>query len=263
MTDSLDNILARKAEAAPQEQPTEQVTQEQEAPDTTPEASADTPAQETAPEGQQTTKMVPHEALHAEKQKVKRYTEQVAEFQKLNEGLSKQVGELLQRFSVQQQAQQPQPDWYVEPNVAFQQSFQQSIDPVLTPMKQQLQMVTGLLHKMQAKSVMGDQYDSFLDYVKENANDPEVIALGAAMESSPDPFTYAKQWYDKKTFDPEAERERIREEERQKILSGNQSQQTQSPPSVMPTNLTGARNVGSRSGPTWAGPPTLNDIFKR
>ena len=30
-----------------------------------------------------------------------------------------------------------------------------------------------------------------------------------------------------------------------------------------PSNLAGARNVGSRSGPAWSGPASLNDIFDR
>jgi hypothetical protein len=260
VTDSLDDILARKpAEAeTPQEQTTETPAVETPQAEASTEAPAEAPAQ-SAPEGQQNQKMVPHEALHAEKQKVKRYTEEVADFRKSNEALQKQVAELLQRVPVQQQAQQPQADWYAEPSTAFQQSFQQSIDPMLSPVKQQLQMVTGLLHKMQAKSALGDQYDSFMEFVKENANDPEVVALSAAMETAPDPFAYAKQWFDKKTFDPEAERQKIRAQ----IEEEMKSPQTPQPATVMPTQLSAARSVGSRSGPQWGGPPSLSDIFKR
>ena len=32
---------------------------------------------------------------------------------------------------------------------------------------------------------------------------------------------------------------------------------------VAPSNLAGARNVGTRSGPAWSGPASLNDIFDR
>jgi hypothetical protein len=32
---------------------------------------------------------------------------------------------------------------------------------------------------------------------------------------------------------------------------------------VMPSNIAGARNVGSRTGPAWSGPPSLQDIFAR
>jgi hypothetical protein len=37
----------------------------------------------------------------------------------------------------------------------------------------------------------------------------------------------------------------------------------QAAPVVMPSNIAGARNVGTRSGPAWSGPPSLQDIFAR
>lgn len=256
MTDSLDDILARKQpEAAPaQEEPKQETeTQQQEAPK--PEASAEPAPQETVAEGDKGQKMVPHEALHAEKQKVKRYTEEVAEFRKSNEALQKQINELLQRVPVPQQQQQQPADWYVDPPAAF----EQSIAPVLTPIQRQMQALESQITRMQAERVFGDKFGEFLSYVKENANDPEVVALNAAMDRVPDPFTYAKQWYDKKTFDPDAERERIKAQ----LLEEMKSQQSQTPPAVLPSNLAGARNVGARSGPQWSGPPSLQDIFKR
>jgi hypothetical protein len=263
VTDSLEDILARKTQEQPVQETTEQPTQEQVAPEVTPDASAETPAQETVSgEGKSLDqKMVPHEALHAEKQKVKRYTEEVADFRKSNEDLRKQVAELLQRVPVQAKQEQQAVDWWGgDPNVAFQQSFAQSIDPMLSPMKQQLQMVTGFIQQMQAKEVFGDKLTDFTKFVNENKDDPEVMALAVAMDGVPDPFTYAKQWYDKKTFDPDAERERIKAQLLEEMKS---QQQTQQPTTVMPSNLTGVRNVGNRSGPSWAGPPSLSDIFKR
>jgi hypothetical protein len=251
VTESLDNILSGQKEELPaQEEKTEVVAQEQERQEQ-PEAS----------EQEQTgTKMVPHEALHAEKQKVKRYTEEVAEFRRTNEALQRQIAELLQRVPVPQQQQPPQVEWFEDPRGAFKQDFQQSIDPILSPVKQQLQSLSGEIARMRAERVFGDKLGEFLTFVQENQSNPEVIALQAAMESAPDPYAYAKDWYEKKTFDPNAERERIKQE----LLQELQSQQAQqATPQVMPSNLVGARNVGSRSGPQWSGPPTLADIFKR
>lgn len=59
---------------------------------------------------------------------------------------------------------------------------------------------------------------------------------------------------------------------RAKILAELQQQQgaqteqpgaQQRPAAVMPSNLVAARNVGARSGPAWAGPKPIEDIFKR
>jgi hypothetical protein len=44
---------------------------------------------------------------------------------------------------------------------------------------------------------------------------------------------------------------------------GDVQQQQQARAPVFPSNLAGARNVGSRRGPEWGGPPSLQDIFDR
>lgn len=263
MTDSLDNILARKpAEAAPaQEQTKESPVQENE-PEVTPEAtSEETPAQETATEGQAQTKMVPHEALHAEKQKVKRYTEQVASFEQTikqrDEAWERRFNQMLDKLGPRQEPQ-PQADWYSDPQAAFKQGLGEAISPI----EQKFANLEFQLMRMSAEQRHGaDKVNEFEKYVNEAAQrgDPEVQALAVEMRSSPDPIGVGLKWFEKKTFDPDAERERIK----QQIVEEMKSQQTQQPLGTMPSNLTGARNVGSRSGPQWSGPPSLNDIFKR
>ena len=53
---------------------------------------------------------------------------------------------------------------------------------------------------------------------------------------------------------------------REKVLAelqqgdGQQAQQRQA---AMPSNFASARNVGSRAGPAWSGPASIQDIFKR
>lgn len=256
MTESLENILSGQREAAPaQEEKIET------------QAEANQPTQETVdtqaeggekPEGER-QKMVPHEALHAEKQKVKRYTEEVAEFRRSNENLQKQINELLQRVPVPQKEQQQPIEWFENPGGAFDQNFQQSINPILSPVLQNVQALQSELAQMRAERVFGDKYGEFMEYVKANANDPEVVALAAAMDRAPNPYAYAKDWFEKKTFDPNAERERIKAE----LLKEMEQSQQQTQPTVMPSNLAAARNVGTRSGPNWSGPPSLTDIFKR
>jgi hypothetical protein len=252
VTDTLDNILSGKQEAAPAEERPVETQAEQ------PQETVETQAEERAESDRQ--KMVPHEALHAEKQKVKRYTEEVAEFRRSNENLQKQVAELLQRVPVPQKEQQQPIEWFENPGGAFDQNFQQSINPILSPIAQTVQTLQSELAQMRAERVFGDKFGEFMEYLKANANDPDVVALSAAMDRAPNPYAYAKEWFEKKTFNPESERERIREE----LLKELQEQQPpQTPPAVMPSNLAAARNVGTRSGPQWSGPPPIGEILKQ
>jgi hypothetical protein len=70
---------------------------------------------------------------------------------------------------------------------------------------------------------------------------------------------------------PTAFRQRVAEEERQRVLAemgiepGQQAGDQQVIPpaarAAMPTNFATGRNVGSRSGPGWTGPQSIDDIF--
>jgi hypothetical protein len=259
VTDSLDDILARKQGEQPapaQEQTTQETTQATEQPEAT---SAEAPAQETAPDGQQQTKMVPHEALHAEKQKVKRYTEQVASFEETikqrDEAWERRFNQMLERFPKQEA---PQVDWYADPQAAFKQGLGEAINPI----EQKFANLEFQLMRLSAEQRYGaDKIREFETFAEEAAKrgDPEIQALAVEMRSSKDPIAVGLKWYEKKTFDPEAEREKIRAT----VLEEMKSQQTPHVPAVMPSQMTNARNVGQRSGPQWGGPPSLNDIFKR
>lgn len=266
MTQSIDDILAGRDAAQEPEKETIQQATDQVAPDNAADQRQETEAATPEHDGNEREggdqKMVPHEALHAEKQKVKRYTEEVADFRKSNEALQRQVAELLQRLPVQQQQanQEESVDWFQDPEVAFRQRGAQMLNPVVS----ELHQVRSQLMQMQAERVFGDKFADFMGYVREASSrgDPEVAALDALMSNSPNPYAVAKEWFERKTFDPNAERERIKAE----ILSELKSQsetQSQQPAPVMPSNLAGARNVGNRSGPAWSGPPSISDIFKR
>jgi hypothetical protein len=89
----------------------------------------------------------------------------------------------------------------------------------------------------------------------------------AQAEIGDDPAAYKArveaEFLEKYGIDPAAYKAKVEAEflEKYGIRPGEQAAPAVKP--VMPSNLTGARNVGSRSGPQWAGPPTLADIFKR
>ena len=78
------------------------------------------------------------------------------------------------------------------------------------------------------------------------------------------------QWYARRKVlsevgsDPAAYRERLKAEILAELNGGNApAQQQQKAPAVMPSNLSAARNVGTRSGSMWGGPTPITDIFKR
>lgn len=250
MTESLDNILSGQQDAAEQMPPVEE---KNEAVEQKPEAEQQEPA------GQ---KMVPHEALHAEKQKVKRYTEQIASFEEKinsqNQAWERRFGQLLEKLTPQQQEQQV--DWYADPSAAT----RQELGKAISPLEQKFSQLETTIMRLSAVQQYGaEKVSAFESYVQDalSRGDPEMAALSAAMRGASDPMGVGLKWFEKKTFDPDAERERIKSE----LLAEMQSQQQQpsTTPQVMPSGLATARNVGSRAGPAWGGPPPLTDIFKR
>lgn len=254
MTDTLDNILSGQEAVTEQSPPVEQAQE--------PQAQEQTAAPETPDAGEQPAgqKMVPHEALHAEKQKVKRYTEQIASFEQTlkqrDEVLDRRFNQLLERLAPQQQPQQV--DWFQDPDAAL----KQGLDRAVSPLEQKFSTLETQIMRLSAIQQYGpEKVTAFESYIQEamSRGDPELAALSAQMRSSPDPVGVGLKWFEKRTFDPEAERERIKAE----LLKEMQSQPAQRPAAVMPTNLAGARNVGTRSGPAWSGPPKLDDIFAR
>lgn len=264
---TLDNILSGSGEAVPEthervetnsavdaSQSNEAANQEVE----TPEANQD----ESEPSGQ---KQVPLAALHAEKQKVKRYTEQVASFEtKLeenNKAWERRFEKLIE--TVRPPTQQPeQVDWYADPNAAFEQNLGKAISPLSSTVSN---IQTQLLRLTAVQAHGAEKVTAFENYVNEamQRGDPEMQTLGAQMRASPDPMKTGLEWFEKRTFDPEKERERIRAELLAEIKPEEQQQTQQRPAPNLPTNLAGARNAGVRSGPAWAGPSSIDDIFNR
>lgn len=247
----LENILSGQNESAPEKVETERAETQVQSEQT----EATTQEQ---PQGQ---KMVPHEALHAEKQKVKRYTEQVASFEQTikqrDEAMERRFTQMLERLTPQQQPEQ-QIDWYADPGAATRQELGRAISPLESKFSQ---LETSIMRLSAVQQHGAEKVTAFEKYVAEamGRGDPEMAALSAQMRASPDPIGVGLDWFEKKTFDPEAERNRIREE----VMKELQTQQTQTTTAqVMPSGLAAARNVGTRVGPAWSGPRPIADIFK-
>lgn len=263
MTDTLDNILSGSSETAPETNEHEEVVTQ---------VAEELPQEQTEgeqPEGNtQTNKMVPHEALHAEKQKVKRYTEEVSDFRRSNEALQRQVAELLQRVPIPKQEQAEAVDpidaFFKDPNAA-------AVNAV-SPQFQQIQSTLQAIAKDNAitrftEETVDTAEQAFLSAMQSQKLDP---ADYQKVVNSPNRYAAAVQWHKQQLAKAEigddhvAYRAKLEAEILAKhgLTADGQATEVLPPKTtVMPSNLTGARNVGTRSAPAWSGPPSLTDIF--
>lgn len=215
--------------------------------------------------------MVPHQALHAERQKVRRYTEEVADFRKAlaetNASWERRMGALVDALSPRQ-GPPPPPDFFDNPEAATRHSVVQTVSP-------EFERINQTLHAFARDQAIGR-------FEEGKVNDAEQAFLGALRAGQLDPADYrrvvgsanryaeAVRWHERQTAraeigdDPAAYRSRLEAELREQILaelgSGGGAQRFAQ---FAPSNLAGARNVGARGGPAWSGPASLNDIFDR
>jgi hypothetical protein len=267
----LDKILSGEGETAP-----------------APEATQETKPVETPQAEQQTTepqddvvdhadgrKLVPLEALQESRGKIKRYTEQVAEFDKSVSGLKeqnttlqRQVTELLQRLP-QPQKQEPAqaPDIFEDATGAI----RHTVAPQFEEMQQVLMANARLVAGVKFTDEKVDEAEkAFIGAMQDKSLDP---ADYYRVVNSPNRYAAAVQWHQRKVAqaeigdDPAAFRAKVEAEILAKHgLTQPADTQVQAKPAaaaVMPSNLATARNVGARSGPAWSGPTSLNDIFER
>jgi len=260
----LDNILSGST-TAPATDEQETVTQVAEG------ESQQEQTEATEQEGERGTKMVPHEALHAEKQKVKRYTEEVADFRRSNETLQRQVTELLQRVPVPKVEQAQAPDFFEDPAKATRHEVMQSVSPQFDQINQTLLAIARDNAETRfTPETVSEAEQAFISALQSQKLDP---ADYQKVVSSPNRYAAAVQWHKRQLAqaeigdDPVAFRAKVEAEILAKhgIAPGEQqpAAQAQQRAPVMPSNLAGARNVGARSGPAWSGPSSLQDIFNR
>jgi hypothetical protein len=181
--------------------------------------------------------------------------------------------DLRQRLADLQRPKSEPVDFWTEPDAAL----KQRLDPLQNEIRQTISSMTLRASKAEAIATHGrpavDAMEAEIGKLIE-ANDPELPALRQAMLSSEDPVGIAMNWYSRRKVlaevgnDLAAYRKRIEDEIRAEIAGGaspsaQPGQPTAAEPPVLPSNLAGARNVGTRAGPAWSGPAPLKDIFKR
>ena len=264
MTESLDNILSGSGEAV-----TEQNTAVEENVTQAAEGEGQQQQIEATEQGEQAQgqKMVPHEALHAEKQKVKRYTEEVSDFRKSNEALQRQVAELLQRVPIPKHEQPQAPDQFEDFQGAARHAVSPDVERVNATLMANAQLIAGIKY---GDDKVTEAEQAFLEAARGNKLDPADFHKVA---NSPNRYAAAVQWHQRQQAqaeigdDPAAYKAKLEAELREKLtaeLQQGEGQQAQQRQATMPSNFANARNVGNRgTGPVWSGPSTIDDIFNR
>jgi hypothetical protein len=275
VTTPLDSILSRGGEALPSGDTTtemQQVPATEAETQTTPDTEhTDTDAQGA---GEQNGKPPFGAIRHAEREKVaKRYTEQVAEFQRSADEARREAAEtkrMLAQFLEQQQTarqqQEPEPDVFDDPK--------RFVSHEVAPLKTELAQQREYWSRRDAIREHGEQTVSAAFSALHEAamsGDPEAVeAVRHVRTRSVDPFGDIVQWHRKQErLSPDYD-ERLKQkheaEFREKYGLGDEAapqRQQQAPALNLPSNFAAARNVGVRNGPTWSGPTTIADIFNR
>lgn len=265
MSTDLENILSGQGAVAPAPETRTEPQPEQPA---EPQANAE-PASEGEPQTDERG-MVPVAALQAERQKAKRYTEQVAEFQTK---LEQQNAQWEQRFNqifsqLQPKPAQPEPeqapDIWTDPDAYLQRGVQQAVSPVMGQLKA---MQRGMAELQFKPEVVAEAEKAFNTAAQAGQLPKEFIQQ---INGSPNPWAAAVQWHQQQTAmaeigsDPAAYKQKLRDELKAELMA--EFQQGQQPGAqraapVMPGNFATGRNVGARTGPAYAGPPNLDDIL--
>ena len=264
----LDSILSGYSEAVSGQAHIDDTPTQAQAGESPHEPAADAASADAQDEA--ATRMVPHQALHAERQKSRRYSEEVADFRKAlaetNAAFERRMTQLVEAVTPRQPQPAP-PDFSDDPQAATRFEVAQTVSP-------EFERINRTLHSFAR--------DNAIDRFSEGkVNEAEQAFIGALQAGRLDPADYrrvlnspnryaeAVGWHERQAAhaeiggDPVAFKARVEAELRAKILAEQGGGQGAGLPPVTPSNLAGARNVGARHGPAWSGPASLNDIFDR
>jgi hypothetical protein len=207
---------------------------------------------------------VPIAVLQEERKKAKRYTEELADVRRAladnDTRWEQRFADLLGAVRAPQNAAPQAPDFFADPDAAVEQKIAAALAPMAAG---QWQIVEQMSHEFalerHGRQAVQAAYSGLERLI---ASDPNAgLAEHRRIMSSRDPWGELVKWHRNDTAlkevggDPASYRARIEAELIERL--------TGQPPQVLPTNLAGARNAGTRSGPAWRGPTSLNDIFDR
>lgn len=270
MTKTLDEIMSGRGAAVSEQKEAVNEAPLAPEPEKAPEPEAKpADAGEAADKPEADAGTVPQAALHAERQKVKRYTEEVADMRRQMADMQAQFqAQLAQLMQATQQRQPPQPqpeppDWYADPQAALAHN--------LAPIQQETAQMREQFSRMMAADKFGEETvnaaeSELRQFVSTN---PQQARFDyQRIMASPHPYAALVEWHRQRSAlseigpDPKAYREKVRAE----ILAEMQAGRPAAPqlnPAAMPSNFATARSAAPGSGPNWTGPRALTDIMKR
>lgn len=123
-----------------------------------------------------------------------------------------------------QKSQQPPIDPYAD----FDGALNQRVEGVVTPLQKEIANLRFELMRTKAESTYGaEAIKAAEDALEKMAqeNDPELPYVAAQLKNAPDPIGAVVRWHKQRTFDPEAERAKLREQ----LLAEIASKQPQAP----------------------------------
>lgn len=195
---------------------------------------------------------VPIQSLMAERQKRQQAEDTLRQYEEF--------------FARQNQQQQPQeaPDPFTDPDAHQAYVIEAAVTKALERLTPQLQR-TQTLSRAEVSEMLArrqyEDYDQTIEVFKEAIQDNPFLVDQVQKAADPATFAYnaAKKYQEAKQYGTASPtREQIEAEIRQKIMS----ELNLNSPKV-PSTLAGDRSVGTRSGPAWTGPTSIEDILSQ
>jgi hypothetical protein len=217
---------------------------------------------------------VPYQALKAERQKSKRYTEEVVDLRRQIADLTSAV--LQQRQQAPQAPPQPPPEFdWDNPLGTVDQRLESRINQERGAIQAEFQRQREAMQSQFAITRHGEDTvkSAYQALATARESDPQWAIDYQRIMRSPDQYEAMVQWHKQKTAlnevgsDLEAYKAKIRAEYLDELRNGRVTDEPSAattrdrPATAMPSNLSTARNVGSRNGAAWSGPTPLKDIF--
>ena len=175
------------------------------------------------------------------------------------QALERELQQLREQFQAQQTPPPPPPSIWEDDQGALAHVQQQAVSQAVQQATFNARLDMSEMMVRQANPDFEDMKARFLSMAEQNP------ALRQQALSDPHPWNKAYQLAKNAakmealgTFDVDELKAKMREE----IMAEMQSQQAPVARPAVPPSLTGERNVGSRSGPAWAGPPSLSDLLR-
>jgi hypothetical protein len=259
----LDEIMSGQGDTAPrQDVQTQEPAQEPQAPD----GATDRPQEEADPVSGL------RKALDEERGKRRRYKEELANNTRELAELRGMISALSQAPRPTPQPPPPPPDFFEAPDAFVDQrlkaQLEQNVNPIRDTLMFNARLTAEAIHTRDTVLAAQTAFDGAMKAGQLDPRDYQRVM------QSPNPFHEAVQWHQRNSVlseigtDPQAYREKLRNELRAELeqeLGAGQSQPQPSAaqPSTMPTSFAAARSAGPRTAPQWSGPKPLSELMPR